>query len=147
MTDVTLERAEEKPGFNRIFMLPTANFFFPKSQNLFLQVRKDVLMKNNLSGEKILPLGVPKMGRFCWILCVPMMSHHRNWSREGRKMPKNYQVFYVIPLVSFEGDVQKISSRSDYYKCVKNSDKYTMPVGPFLNLTSLISHLRNKKQS
>ena len=104
-------------------------------------------MKHNPSGEKILPLGVPKMGRFCWILCVPMMSHHRNWSREGRKMPKNYQVFYVIPLVSFEGDVQKISTRSDYVKCVKNGDKYTMPVGPFLNLTSLISHLRNKKQS
>ena len=62
-------------------------------------------------------------------------------------MPKNYQVFYVIPLVSFEGDVQKISTRSDYVKCVKNSDKYTMPVGPFFNLTSLISHLRNKKQS
>ena len=113
-TDVTLERAEKKPGFNRIFTSPAANFFFPKSQNLFLQVRKDVLMKHNLSGEKILPLGVPKMGRFCWILCVPLMSHHRNWSREGRKMPKSYKVFNVIPSVSFKSDVQKNSTRSDY---------------------------------
>ena len=102
-------------------------------------------MKHNLSGTKILPLGVPKMGRFCGILCVPMMSHHENWSQEGRKMPKNVHVFYVTPSVSFEGDVQKNSTRSDYVKCAKNSVKYTIPVGPFLNLPSLISHLRNKK--